>query len=61
MILSEDPFHPSLKTHKLKGNLSNIWACSIDYKYRILLKFVKDSHNQEAILLIHIGDHDDVY
>lgn len=25
--LAEDPFHPSLHTHKLKGDLSNIWSC----------------------------------
>ena len=23
--LAEDPFHPSLRTHKLKGYLSNVW------------------------------------
>lgn len=28
--LSEDPFNPSLKTHKLKGDLAGVWACSIN-------------------------------
>lgn len=31
--LANDPFHPSLITHKLMGELSNIWSCSIDYSY----------------------------
>ncbi|MCL1464979.1 type II toxin-antitoxin system mRNA interferase toxin, RelE/StbE family [Argonema galeatum] len=59
--LAEDPFHPSLRTHKLQGDLSNVWSCSIDYSYRILFKFVKNSDNEDAILLIKIGDHDEVY
>lgn len=28
--LTADAFHPSLKTHKLKGDLSGVWSCSID-------------------------------
>jgi len=25
--LANDPFTPSLKSHKLTGNLGNLWAC----------------------------------
>lgn len=25
--LAEDAFHPSLRTHKLKGDLHGLWAC----------------------------------
>ena len=35
--LMEDPFHPSLRTHKLIGDLSDIWSCSVDYSYRLLV------------------------
>ncbi|MFW6358024.1 MAG: type II toxin-antitoxin system YafQ family toxin [Chroococcales cyanobacterium] len=60
--LSEDPFHPSLRTHKLTGSLSNVWSCSIDYNYRILFEFVQNPDNQaDAILLFNIGSHDEVY
>ncbi|MEI1378394.1 type II toxin-antitoxin system mRNA interferase toxin, RelE/StbE family [Nostoc sp. UHCC 0926] len=60
--LAEDPFHPSLHTHKLKGDLSNIWSCSIDYSYRLLFEFVENPEEQEeGILLINLGDHDQVY
>jgi len=34
-LLSEDAFYPSLKTHKLKGNLEGSWACSAGYDLRI--------------------------
>jgi len=38
-LLAENPFHPSLRTHKLKGR-ADIWSCSVDYSNRILFKFV---------------------
>ncbi len=60
--LAEDPFHPSLHTHKLKGDLSNIWSCSIDYSYRIVFEFIENPEEQEeAILLLNLGSHDEVY
>lgn len=60
--LSQDPFHPSLRTHKLKGNLAETWACSIDYQYRILFEFVEEPENGDrAILLLNMGTHDEVY
>ena len=58
--LTEDPFHPSLRTHKLIGDLSDVWSCSVDYKYRILFEFVQDT-DPENILLLNVGSHDEVY
>jgi len=56
--LIENPFDNSLKTHKLKGNLSDYHACSLTYQYRIILTIeIKD----EEIILVNIGTHDDVY
>jgi addiction module RelE/StbE family toxin len=58
----EDIYHPSLKTHKLMGELADTWSCSIDYSYRILFEFVSDPETEEmAILLLNIGSHDEVY
>jgi addiction module RelE/StbE family toxin len=60
--LADDPFHPSLRTHKLIGNLSDIWSCSVDYSYRLLFEFVKNPESDfDAILLLNIGTHDEVY
>jgi addiction module RelE/StbE family toxin len=59
-LLSEDAFHPRLKTHKLKGNLAGSWACSVEYDLRIVFEFV-DHEGAEAILLETIGTHDEVY
>lgn len=61
--LAADPFHPKLKTHKLSGELAGIWACSIDYSYRLLFEFVANPEEgkEDAILLLNLGDHDEVY
>ena len=58
--LSEDAFHPSLKTHKLKGDLSDAWACCTGYDVRIVFMFVQ-REDQEAILLQSVGTHNEVY
>lgn len=61
-ILVDDPFHPSLKTHKLKGKLSGVWACTVEYDCRIVFNFKKHPDSEiEEILLIDIGSHDEVY
>jgi addiction module RelE/StbE family toxin len=58
--LAEDAFHPSLKTHKLKGELAGSWACSIGHDLRIVFDFVQHE-GAEAILLQTVGTHDEVY
>jgi mRNA-degrading endonuclease YafQ of YafQ-DinJ toxin-antitoxin module len=60
--LAEDPFHPSLRTYKLTGQLSGTWACSVSYDIRILFEFVEDPESgEEDILLLTVGTHDEVY
>ena len=59
-LLAEDAFHPSLKTHKLKGKLAASWACSAGYDLRVIFQFVKHK-SEDAILLESIGSHDEVY
>lgn len=60
--LAEDPLNPSLRSHKLKGDLAGCWACSVDYSSRLLFKFVQNPDlNEEEILLLTIGSHDEVY
>lgn len=59
-MLTENAFQPSLRTHKLKGELLGSWACSLGYDLRIIFKFV-EVDGKEAILLAEIGSHDEVY
>ncbi|MBC8113972.1 MAG: type II toxin-antitoxin system mRNA interferase toxin, RelE/StbE family [Candidatus Saccharimonas sp.] len=58
--LSDDAFHPQLKTHKLKGDLAGSWACSVGYDLRIVFEFVQHEET-ESILLLSLGTHDEVY
>jgi addiction module RelE/StbE family toxin len=61
-LLATDPFVPQLETHKLKGVLAGSWACSAGYDLRIVFDFVKEpGQNEDAILLMDIGTHDEVY
>jgi addiction module RelE/StbE family toxin len=59
-LLSEDAFNPQLRTHKLKGEFEGSWACSAGYDLRIVFEFVQHQ-GAEAILLLTIGTHDEVY
>jgi len=60
--LALDPFEPSLHTHRLKGDLAGIWACIVDYDSRILFEFVHSpDSDEEQILLLNMGTHDEVY
>jgi len=57
-LLELNPFHPSLRLHRLKGELKNLHSVSINLQYRITLHFViKDG----LIIPIDIGTHNDVY
>jgi mRNA interferase YafQ len=58
--LEADPFTPKLKTHKLKGELKNSWACSGGYDLRVVFSFTKHA-GKPAILLESLGTHDEVY
>lgn len=56
--LKANPFDPSLKTHKLKGDLGEFYACRLTYEYRLVCSFIIQN---EIIVLVDIGSHDDVY
>jgi addiction module RelE/StbE family toxin len=61
-LLEEDPFTPSLKSHKLTGQLKGLWSCSVTYNYRIVFAFKQDPMTREdLIVLVDIGSHDEVY
>lgn len=56
-MFTNEPFHPSLRTHKLSGKLKGLWAFVVEYDCRIVFEFLK---NGDA-LLVDIGRHDEVY
>lgn len=61
-LLADDPFTPSLKSHKLEGDLADLWSCSVAYDCRIIFRFSEEGQLLEVvILLVDIGSHDEVY
>jgi addiction module RelE/StbE family toxin len=58
--LSADAHHATLRTHKLRGALAGRWACSAGYDLRIVFQFVTHE-GRDAILLLALGTHDEVY
>lgn len=59
-IPQEDAFDPPLRSHKLKGDLVGFWACSAGYDLRIVFEISKRDDN-EVILLVSVGTHDEGY
>jgi mRNA-degrading endonuclease YafQ of YafQ-DinJ toxin-antitoxin module len=57
-LLEINPFHPSLRLHRLKGTLNELHSVSINISYRITMEF---HLNNRQIVPIDIGGHDDVY
>ena len=51
-----DPFDPSLRTHKLSGELEGKWAFSAGYDLRVVCLL----EGAVAYLLV-VGSHDEVY
>lgn len=56
--LKLNPYHPSLRLHKLQENLQDFYSVSINMKYRILLDFIIQD---DQIILLDIGNYDYLY
>ncbi len=53
-LFRQDAFHPSLKTHKLGGELKETWSYSVNREYRVHFCFIDDS----TVMYINIGTHE---
>ena len=53
-IFRLDPFDARLRTHQLKGKLEDYWAYSVNYRYRIIFKFISDLE----VVYIDVGTHE---
>ena len=51
-----DPGDPLLRVHKLKGDLRDYWAFSVDDDLRVLFRWDGD-----VAFLVNLGSHDDVH
>ncbi len=56
-LFESNPKHPSLRTHKLTGNLTNRWSISINKGLRMVYLILKE----DTAYFIDLGTHDEVY
>ena len=60
--MTEDVFVPSLMSHRLKVEYDGLRACSCAYDCRIIFSIEKNEQtNEEEIVLLNVGSHDEVY
>jgi len=57
-LLEINPFHPSLRLHRLKGSLSALHSVSINISFRVTLEFLIDDR---TIIPVNVGKHEEVY
>jgi len=57
-LLELDPYHPSLRLHKLQGKLEGVFSVSINITYRITIDFIIEDGE---IILLDVGHHDELY
>ncbi len=57
-LLEINPYHPSLRLHKLQGRLSELYSVSINIAYRISIFLTIED---DQIVPVDIGTHDEVY
>lgn len=57
-LFSEQPFHPSLRNHRLKGKRKDIRSIAAGFDLRILYR---EEGGHTVIFLLQVGTHDQVY
>jgi mRNA-degrading endonuclease YafQ of YafQ-DinJ toxin-antitoxin module len=57
-LLEADPFHPSLRLHRLAGRLADLHSVSLTLSYRTTLEVLIEGNE---IVPVDVGDHDTVY
>lgn len=53
-LFKVEPFHSSLRTHKLHGKDHGAWGFWIDFRYRVKFTFVTENR----VLFLDVGLHD---
>lgn len=56
-LLKNRENHKMLKVHKLNGSMKDLHGFSVNFKLRIIFKYI----SQGEVVCMFIGDHDSVY
>ena len=58
LLLELNPYHPSLRLHRLQGKLQDLHSVSINLSYRITIEFlIRD----QTIIPVAVESHDEIY
>lgn len=57
-LLEANPSHPSLRLHKLGGELEGLYSVSINMTYRISLEFII---KEDTVIPVDVGTHEETY
>lgn len=61
-LFTQNPKYPSLRTHKLTGEIENRWSISITKSIRMVYVTVKGQEEEEpTAYFVAIGTHDQAY
>jgi len=58
LLLEQDPLHPSLRLHPMRGRLTGLHSVSISMRYRITLEL---ELREQEIVFVNVGRHGEVY
>jgi addiction module RelE/StbE family toxin len=56
-LFEANPKHPSPRTHKLTGNLTNRWSISVNRELRMIYLIL----DKDVAYFVDLGTHDEVY
>ena len=58
LLLEQNPLHPSLRLHPMRGQLTGLHSVSISMRYRITLEL---ELREQEIVFVNVGSHGEVY
>ena len=58
LLLEQNPLHPSLRLHPMRGRLTGLHSVSISIRYRITLEL---ELREQEIVFVNVGSHGEVY
>ncbi len=58
LLLEQNPLHPSLRLHPMRGRLTGLHSVSISMRYRITLEL---ELREQEIVFVNVGSHGGVY
>lgn len=56
-LFQDNPHHPLLRVHRLKGERDQYWSFSVSGDIRIVFQYLDD----DQVLFVDIGSHNQVY